>query len=91
MQSLATTNEDIKTSIWLLEDAKMKVWNRVGYYSYQMMEDPTNADEFAEMIKINTMSASLIDIMIELARSGLDILSGVNNKSVTIANILSER
>ena len=91
MQSLATTNEDIKTSIWLLEDAKMKVWNRVSYYSYQMMEDPTNADEFAEMIKINTMSASLIDIMIELTRSGLDILSGVNNKSVAIANILSER
>lgn len=90
MQSLAKTNEDIKTSISLLENAKTTAYNRIGYYNYQMMEDRLVADDYLDLIKLNTLSINLLDVMIELTRSGLDILSSVNNKNVALSNILSE-
>lgn len=88
MNELMSTSKEIETSMVLLKEAKLHVWNRIGYYNSQMIAHPLEADKCAEIIEANMLSSYLIDVMMELTRSGLDLLAHVNNKDVAMKSIL---
>lgn len=79
MEEIKPVNKDLEETLKLLENCKEKVWKRMEKLIYQCMEQPTDVT-VDEQMDAGYMSLIAIECLIELARSGIDLLSQVNDK-----------
>ena len=79
MDEIKPVNKDLEETLKLLENCKEKVWKRMDKLIYQCMEQPTDVTVDDQM-NAGYMSLIAVECLIELARSGIDLLSQVNDK-----------
>lgn len=79
MEEIKPVNKDLDETLKLLENCKEKVWKRMEKLIYQCMEQPIDVTVDGQM-NAGFMSLIAVECLIELARSGIDLLSQVNDK-----------
>lgn len=79
MDEIKPVNKDLEETLKLLENCKEKIWKRMEKLIYQCMEQPTDVTVDDQM-NAGYMSLIAVECLIELARSGIDLLSQVNDK-----------
>lgn len=79
MEEIKPVNKELEETLKLLENCKEKVWKRMEKLIYQCMEQPTDTTVDDQM-DAGYMSLIAVECLIELARSGIDLLSMVNDK-----------
>ena len=79
MDEIKPVNKDLEETLKLLENCKEKVWKRMEKLIYQCMEQPTDVTVDDQM-NAGYMSLIAVECLIGLARSGIDLLSQVNDK-----------
>ena len=79
MDEIKPVNKDLEETLKLLENCKEKVWKRMEKLIYQCMEQTPDVTVDDQM-NAGYMSLIAVECLIELARSGIDLLSQVNDK-----------
>lgn len=79
MEEIKPVNKELEETLKLLENCKEKVWKHMEKLIYQCMEQPTDVTVDDQM-NAGYMSLIAVECLIELARSGIDLLSQVNDK-----------
>ena len=90
MDELKTINKSIDESIRILQGCEDELYKRIGELSYKCMENPVD-EETERLLYVNSMGLAATECLIELARSGVDLLGSHNNKQIAIDTLLSER
>lgn len=79
MEEIKPVNPDIEKTLKILEASKEKVWKEMEKAILARMENPTEL-AFDDKVDAGYMSLIAVECLIELARSGMDLLSQVNDK-----------
>lgn len=86
MEEIRPVNKDIEKTLKTLEACKDRVWKQMESIILERMEQPLQM-ELDDKTDAGFMSLIAIECLIELARSGVDLLSQVNDKDGAIFTI----
>ena len=88
MEEIKPISEQTKDVLKLLEEARDRVWKRIEVHVLTKMEEPLDEDVIAA-IDGSYLSLIAVDCLIELAQSGYDMLSQVNDKEGALKAVTS--
>ena len=86
MEEIKPVSPKLEESLKILKDCQEKAYQTIASIMMERMENPTKDNE--ELTAAAVMSVIAIECLIELARSGVDMLSDVNDKDGAIRTIL---
>lgn len=86
MEEIRPINKDIEKTLKILEACKDRVWKQMESIILERMEQPLQM-ELDDKTDAGFMSLIAIECLIELARSGVDLLSQVNDKDSAVFTI----
>ena len=88
MEEIKPISEQTKDVLKLLEEARDRVWKRIETHVLTKMEEPLD-EEVTAAIDGSYLSLIAVDCLIELAQSGYDMLSQVNDKEGALKAVTS--
>ena len=88
MEEIKPISEQTKDVLKLLEEARDRVWRRIEAHVLTKMEEPLD-EEVIAAIDGSYLSLIAVDCLIELAQSGYDMLSQVNDKEGALKAVTS--
>lgn len=89
MEEIKPINPKLEESLKILKNCQEKAYQTIASIMMEKMENPTKDNE--DLTNAAIMSVIAIECLIELARSGVDMLSDVNDKDGAIRTILKSK
>lgn len=86
LRPIPDMSEQTKEVLKILEAARDRVWKRIEAHVSAQMETPLD-DDISAAIDGSYLSLIAVDCLIELAQSGYDLLSQVNDKEGALKTV----